>query len=184
VLTFFRWKVRTGDQAWHEDWERANKIAQAIETLVAILPKQQETYAAFADALAGLDPATAAKVKADIAAIDELFNAARSARDRGLPVAPLETYIKTSIEHAVRANQIPTIMPLMMLMRRPWTSWHQFAEHLKVLFHDSFPGRPKDSAYRFIAAVLPHITGDDLNWRTVKAELLQNRNVKREERQS
>jgi hypothetical protein len=149
ALRSFRRRFEGWSGPWSTAFEEFRKIEEAIALLSDTLPSHRRTYSEAVAAIArfGTTQDWAIIVaRAQLSAFDELVKAARAARAVGLPLAP-----ETGIIETPRTER-----------------WSDFAHELQAHFNHALPRRPKDAAYRFIAEVVPAITGEHPSFEAVK----------------
>jgi hypothetical protein len=135
-------------------YRNCQTVAAAILSLTEKLPPLREHYVAnFADA-EPVNSNDAQPAKQTLAAFDALVTAAQTAHDRGL------------------INQISMLGCATLL--RP-TGWRELAAEIKLEFGRNFPNASKETTYRFISAIIPHVTGEKgPSHAAVKIECLRN----------
>jgi hypothetical protein len=102
------------------------------------------------------------------------------------PTMP-EFYERRRAERDARQRAFKSAQPILdkceVAKKRKAAKWTHFAQELDAIFDTALPGQSMDAADRFIAAVVPAITGEKTNPNAI-AQFFKYRRVKRRERES
>jgi len=150
-----------------EETKRATDVAKAIGVLIEEAPKLRGEYAVALDDLKRWtgDESTCPpqqreewtdRARRDLEALDALVAAAKVAREQRIPLPPI------------------------MLLDDRAERWRTHATSLMDAFKEA-TGGSAEAGYRFIAAVVPRLTGEGTTPEAVKIELIRQRARSRSE---
>jgi hypothetical protein len=179
ILNLIRWKLWAGPRCDSQGREQIEKAVWEDWTRHNIWPVAQQGYA---------DPGGHTRwINMDLAAqratqrereelrqsqTDEgpLLEDERAAREREEKVSALEheaaRHERAVAAADVRRRTLELAAPILSM--RKISGWHDFAAKLLVIFCAELPSQSKDAAYRFIARVMPAVTGEAVRPGTLK----------------
>lgn len=151
ALNIIRHQVEETREAWREEPNRLKRIDDAIGVLTDELPLQLQYFTEIAGGAQADAPGPL------LSAAKELVTSARKVRKHGVPQG----------------------INMLFLPSLPIKSWMDIATDLQKVFSNALPGQPKAAIYRFIAEVVPAITGETPTVEAVKTAFKKKRVVNR-----